>query len=84
MKYINKGLVIERVNVKDLANKFGTPTYCYSFNKLKFVLRDIVSKVIMSFIDITKINKIFYEGSDIRFDNILKKYNSLINLCFKN
>ena len=35
MKYINKGLVIERVNVKDLANKFGTPTYCYSFNKLK-------------------------------------------------
>jgi diaminopimelate decarboxylase len=35
MKYINKGLVIERVKVKDLANKFGTPTYCYSFNKLK-------------------------------------------------
>ena len=35
MKYINKSLVIERVKVKDLANKFGTPTYCYSFNKLK-------------------------------------------------
>jgi hypothetical protein len=49
----------------------------YSFNKLKFVLRDIVSKVIMSFIDITNINKVFYEGSDIRFDNILKKYKTL-------
>tara|TARA_B110001450_G_scaffold250639_1_gene269606 strand:+ start:12 stop:1226 length:1215 start_codon:yes stop_codon:yes gene_type:complete len=35
MKYINKRLTIEKVKVQDLAKKFGTPIYCYSFNKLK-------------------------------------------------
>ena len=35
MKYINKSLSIERVKVQDIAKKFGTPTYCYSYGKLK-------------------------------------------------
>ncbi|NMN67224.1 diaminopimelate decarboxylase [Candidatus Pelagibacter ubique] len=35
MKYINKSLSIERVKVQDIAKKFGTPTYCYSFGQLK-------------------------------------------------
>ena len=35
MKYINKSLSIERVKVKDIAKKFGTPIYCYSYGQLK-------------------------------------------------
>ena len=35
MKYINKSLSIERVKVQDVVKKFGTPTYCYSYGKLK-------------------------------------------------
>ena len=35
MKYINKSLSIERVKVQDIARKFGTPTYCYSYGQLK-------------------------------------------------
>ena len=35
MKYINKNLLIERVKVKDIAKKFGTPAYCYSYRQLK-------------------------------------------------
>jgi len=35
MKYINKSLIIEKVRVKDIAKKFGTPAYCYSYKKLK-------------------------------------------------
>ena len=35
MKYINKNLLIEKVKVKDVAKKFGTPIYCYSYKKLK-------------------------------------------------
>ncbi|WP_435148966.1 diaminopimelate decarboxylase [Candidatus Pelagibacter bacterium nBUS_32] len=34
MKYINKKLTIERVSVQNIAIKYGTPTYCYSFEKL--------------------------------------------------
>ena len=34
MKYINKKLTIERVSVQNIAIKYGTPTYCYSFKKL--------------------------------------------------
>ncbi|WP_435114094.1 diaminopimelate decarboxylase [Candidatus Pelagibacter bacterium nBUS_36] len=34
MKYINKKLTIERVSVQNIANKYGTPTYCYSYKKL--------------------------------------------------
>ena len=35
MKYINKSLSIEKVNVQDIAKKFSTPTYCYSYKQLK-------------------------------------------------
>ena len=35
MKYIGKELSIDNFRVKNLAKKFATPIYCYSFNKLK-------------------------------------------------
>ena len=35
MKYINKNLSIENIKVQDIAKKFGTPIYCYSYKKLK-------------------------------------------------
>ena len=35
MKYINKSLSIEKVKIEDIAKKFGTPIYCYSYRQLK-------------------------------------------------
>ena len=35
MRYIKNNLFIENRGIFDLANKYGTPLYCYSFNKLK-------------------------------------------------
>ena len=35
MKYIKRKLTIEKVSVETIAKKFGTPTYCYSYGKLK-------------------------------------------------
>ena len=35
MKYIKKRLTIEKVVIDDIAKKFGTPTYCYSYTQLK-------------------------------------------------
>ena len=35
MKYINKQLRIEKANVLEIAKKFGTPAYCYSYKILK-------------------------------------------------
>ena len=35
MKYINKSLSIEKVKVQDIAKRFGTPIYCYSYGQLK-------------------------------------------------
>ncbi len=35
MKYINKNFSVENVRVKSLINKFSTPIYCYSFQRLK-------------------------------------------------
>jgi diaminopimelate decarboxylase len=35
MKYINKNLSIEKVKFSNIAKKFGTPTYCYSYGQLK-------------------------------------------------
>ena len=35
MKYIKKNLSIEKVKFQDISKKFGTPTYCYSYKKLK-------------------------------------------------
>jgi diaminopimelate decarboxylase len=35
MKYINKRLFIEKTKVENIAKKFGTPIYCYSYKQLK-------------------------------------------------
>ncbi len=35
MKYINRSLSIENIRIQDLAKKFGTPFYCYSYKQLK-------------------------------------------------
>jgi len=35
MKYINNNLKIEKIKVQDIAKKYGTPTYCYSYARLK-------------------------------------------------
>ena len=35
MKYLKKKLTIENVKVDYIAKKYGTPTYCYSYSKLK-------------------------------------------------
>jgi len=35
MKYINKKLIIEKVSVENLAKKYSTPAYCYSYSQLK-------------------------------------------------
>ena len=40
MKYINKNLTIEKIKVEDLAKKFGTPIYCYSYGQLKENIKD--------------------------------------------
>ncbi len=31
MKYINKKLKIEKINIQNIAQKYGTPAYCYSY-----------------------------------------------------
>ena len=35
MKYIKKKLTIDKVKIEDIAKKFDTPAYCYSYNQLK-------------------------------------------------
>ena len=35
MKYINKKLLIEKIKIESLAQRFNTPIYCYSYKKLK-------------------------------------------------
>ena len=35
MKYINKKLTIEKVSVQNIATKYSTPAYCYSYEQLK-------------------------------------------------
>ncbi len=35
MKYINKKLSIEKVYLQNIVKKYGSPTYCYSYNQLK-------------------------------------------------
>ena len=35
MKYIDKKLKIEKVSVQNIAQKYGTPAYCYSFSQLR-------------------------------------------------
>jgi len=43
MKYINNNFVIENVNLQKLANKFKTPIYCYSYNKLRHNINNFKS-----------------------------------------
>ncbi len=40
MKYINKNFLIEKVKVFNLAKKFNTPIYCYSYKQLKNNIED--------------------------------------------
>ena len=35
MKYIKDKFVIEKFKVENIAKKYGTPAYCYSYNRLK-------------------------------------------------
>ena len=35
MRYIKKKLTIEKINLQSIAQKYGTPSYCYSYNQLK-------------------------------------------------
>jgi len=35
MKYINKKLTIDKISIQNIAKKFGTPFYSYSYTKLK-------------------------------------------------
>ena len=35
MKYIKKKLTIDKIKIEDIAKKFGTPSYCYSYLELK-------------------------------------------------
>ena len=37
MRYINKRFLIENISVTNLAKKFDTPIYCYSYKKLKLI-----------------------------------------------
>ena len=46
MKYINKKLTIENVKVQNIAKKFGTPAYCYSYNQLKKNINNFKSSFI--------------------------------------
>ena len=35
MKYIKNKFIIEKFEVENIAKKYGTPAYCYSYNRLK-------------------------------------------------
>ena len=35
MRYLNRKLKIEKISVENIAKKYGTPAYCYSYLKLK-------------------------------------------------
>ncbi len=35
MKYIKNKFIIEKFKVENIAKKYGTPAYCYSYNRLK-------------------------------------------------
>ena len=35
MKYISKKLTVEKISIQNVAKKFGTPAYCYSYDLLK-------------------------------------------------
>ena len=41
MKYINKSLTIEKIKALDIAKKFGTPIYCYSYKQLRENIKNL-------------------------------------------
>ena len=45
MKYIKKNLSIEKINTQEIAKKFNTPTYCYSYNQLKLNINNFKKKL---------------------------------------
>ena len=44
MNYRNNNLFIENVSAQKIAKKFGTPSYCYSLNKIKLNIRNFKKK----------------------------------------
>jgi diaminopimelate decarboxylase len=40
MKYINKKLFIEKISIQNIAKKYGTPAYCYSYGQLEKNIND--------------------------------------------
>ena len=71
MKYINKSLFIEKAEVKDIAKKFNTPIYCYSYNQLKKIEPKLTIDVLKVFDLKNSVNsKKSYGGTS--FDNIKK------------
>ena len=40
MKYINKRLSIEKIVIENIAKRYNTPTYCYSYKKLRENIRN--------------------------------------------
>ena len=48
MKYISKKLTIDKVKLQDIADKFDTPAYCYSYSQLKKILM-ILKKILNRF-----------------------------------
>jgi diaminopimelate decarboxylase len=44
MRYKNKKLLIEKINFENIAKYYGTPTYCYSYNKLKENIKNFKKK----------------------------------------
>ncbi|MBD1164232.1 diaminopimelate decarboxylase [Pelagibacterales bacterium SAG-MED13] len=43
MKYINKKLTIEKIEIENIARKFNTPAYCYSYKKLRDNIKNFKS-----------------------------------------
>ena len=46
MNFKKNKLYIENIEAKNIARKFGTPLYCYSFYKLKKIFK--VLKIILN------------------------------------
>ena len=42
MNYKNKNFYIEGVSAEKISKNYGTPTYCYSINKLKQYLNRFI------------------------------------------
>ena len=64
MNYIGKNFLIEKVSALKLSKKYGSPIYCYSYNKIK---KNILS------LKKNKIDDKKLKFENIRFNKILKK-----------